>query len=380
MAVELDLLLLILLGLLVFGLGAGTTALLARRIRLRAVSEATQAAQADARHDNAAQAEAAAMPRAALIVNPTKAGARTLPADAEAIMRQEGWAAPLVLETDAEDAGTSAALSALDANVDLVIAAGGDGTVRAVAQALAGTEVPLGIVPMGTGNLLARNLDQHRLRRDQSIRTALWGRNRRIDVAQLALDDSDQVHAFLVMAGFGFDADVMANTDAELKSRLGWLAYFEAGSRKLGGKPSQVSLRLDDGPTLQLRVRTVVGGNCGKIQGGIELMPDARIDDGRLDILTVSAKNIGDWVAVAARFLGRNRIRLPQVNMHQCRTATVESEDVLEVQLDGDPIGTAQRLRMWIEPDALLVRVPTEEQLRLIRQESWRLALPKSER
>ena len=97
--------------------------------------------------------------RAALIVNPTKTDVRRLASVAEAICRFEGWSPPLVLETTVDDSGEGAATRALDEGVDVVIAAGGDGTIRAVASALAGTSTPMGIVPLGTGNLLARNID-----------------------------------------------------------------------------------------------------------------------------------------------------------------------------------------------------------------------------
>jgi diacylglycerol kinase (ATP) len=120
--------------------------------------------------------------RAALIVNPTKTDVRRLASTAEAICRFEGWNPPLVLETTLEDSGEGATTRALDEGVDVVIAAGGDGTIRAVASALAGTSTPMGIVPLGTGNLLARNIDLVLDKTEWALRIALWGRNREIDV------------------------------------------------------------------------------------------------------------------------------------------------------------------------------------------------------
>src|SRR5699024_5388362 len=101
----------------------------------------------------------------------------------------------------------------------VVIAAGGDGTIRAVASALAGTSTPMGIVPLGTGNLLARNIDLVLDKTEWALRIALWGRNREIDVgtAKTAPDGESQI--FTVMTGLGFDAAVMADTNDELKSR-----------------------------------------------------------------------------------------------------------------------------------------------------------------
>src|SRR5699024_11928015 len=107
---------------------------------------------------------------------------RRLASVAEAICRFEGWSPPLVLETTIDDSGEGAAVRALDEGVDVVIAAGGDGTSRAVASALAGTSTPMGIVPPGTGNLLARNIDVVRDKIEWALRISLSGRYRDCDM------------------------------------------------------------------------------------------------------------------------------------------------------------------------------------------------------
>lgn len=234
--------------------------------------------------------------RAAVIMNPTKRDAKQLRATVEAICRQEGWQDPLWLETTVDDPGGGQTREALEAGVDVVIAAGGDGTVRVVAEQLAGTDVALGLLPLGTGNLLARNLDVTVDRHEWAIRTALWGQNRRIDVGLAKLDGGtgepggtgDPAHVFLVLAGIGFDATVMAGTRSDLKQIVGWWAYLEAGMRNLGGPRTKVELRLDDGEPMSRKIRTVLGGNCARLPGGIDLMPDAKIDDGILDVMAVS--------------------------------------------------------------------------------------------
>lgn len=246
---------------------------------------------------DAPESELSTRYRAALVVNPTKADVSRLSSTAEAICRFEGWNPPLVIETTPEDSGEGAASRALDEGVDVVIAAGGDGTVRAVASALAGSETPMGIVPLGTGNLLSRNLDIVLDKTEWALRIALWGRNRKIDVGTAKTAEDGDTHVFTVMTGLGFDAAVMADTNSDLKSRLGWLAYVEAGSRKLVGRPSQVKVTFDDDYRVSARVRSVLGGNCGKLQGGIQLLPQAVIDDGMLDVLIVSPKNLGSPIS-----------------------------------------------------------------------------------
>src|SRR5690625_51143 len=309
--------------------------------------------------------------RAALIVNPTKTDVRRLASVAEASCRFEGWSPPLVLETTIDDSGEGAAVRARDEGVDVVIAAGGDGTIRAVASALAGTSTPMGIVPLGTGNLLARNIDVVLDKTEWALRIALWGRNREIDVgtAKVAPDGESQI--FTVMTGLGFDAAVMADTNDELKSRLGWLAYVEAGSRKLAGKPSHVKVTFDDDYRISARVRSVLGGNCGRLQGGIQLLPQAVIDDGMLDVLIVSPKNLGQWVGVLASIAGRRASKGLHTNIRKCQKVVIESGEELDVQLDGDPIGRSPYLEMEVRSSALTVRVPTVEQRKQIRAEAW---------
>lgn len=320
---------------------------------------------------DAPEAEGSRRYRAALVVNPTKTDVRRLASTAEAICRFEGWNPPLVIETTPEDSGEGAAVRALDEEVDVVIAAGGDGTVRAVASALAETSTPMGIVPLGTGNLLSRNLDIVLDKTEWALRIALWGRNREIDVGTAKTAADGDSHIFTVMTGLGFDAAVMADTNDDLKSRLGWLAYVEAGSRKLAGKPSHVKVTFDDDYRISARVRSVLGGNCGRLQGGIQLLPQAVIDDGMLDVLIVSPKSLGQWVGVLASIAGRRASRGLHTNIRKCQKVVIESGEELDVQLDGDPIGQSGYLAMEVIPSALIVRVPTVEQRKQIRAEAW---------
>src|SRR5699024_2373717 len=122
------------------------------------------------------------------------------------ISRENGWEDPLILETTEDDPGRGPAEEAVAAGVDVVIAGGGDGTVRAVADALVGTDVALGILPLGTGNLLARNLDVVLDRPEWALRTALTGTSALIDTGTLRVDPDGEATTFLVMAGIGFDA------------------------------------------------------------------------------------------------------------------------------------------------------------------------------
>ncbi|WP_295690365.1 diacylglycerol kinase family protein [uncultured Brevibacterium sp.] len=310
-------------------------------------------------------------PRVAIIVNPSKPDAAGLEATAGAVCRQEGWDAPIMFETEVEDPGCTMARQALEQQVDLVVAAGGDGTVRAVAEVLAGTGVPMGVVPMGTGNLLARNLDIVLGRPEWALRIALWGEDTAVDVAHAQIEPGGKDHAFMVMAGLGFDAAVMADTDSDLKSKVGWLAYLEAGSRKLVGTRTKVRVTVDGGEPFTEKIRSVVAGNCGKLQGGITLLPEAELDDGILDVIVIAPKNAVQWIGVAASVLGRNKRKGLHTEIHRCREIIIESEEEIEVQLDGDAVGSSTYLAMQVEEHALTMRTATRQQKRAIRAEGW---------
>lgn len=143
---------------------------------------------------------------------------------ARARLAEAGYAEPLWLETTKDDPGVAMSEKAVRAGVELVLSAGGDGTVRAVVAGLAGTGIPLGIVPLGTGNLLARNLGLP-LDTGAALSVACGRHTRQIDTVILQVDGGE-LQRFAVMAGTGLDAATMDDTDDRLKSAIGPAAYF----------------------------------------------------------------------------------------------------------------------------------------------------------
>ncbi|MBM6545174.1 NAD(+)/NADH kinase [Janibacter sp. YIM B02568] len=321
--------------------------------------------------------ELARRQRAAIIINPTKVPDVAVARDElAAVCERLEWDEPIFYETTVDDPGTGQARLAVDEGVDLVCPLGGDGTIRAVAVALAGTRIPMGMLPRGTGNLLARNLDVPFGDVEESFRVACSGRNRAIDVAWLELDPVAEVeaddeaqaekpvtgppverHPFLVMAGMGFDAEIMGGTSEELKSSVGWTAYVVTGMRKLFVKRFQVRWTVDGQAQKQVAARTIVFGNCGILTGGIVLMPQAQLDDGLLDCVVVSPKTIFGWGALAGRVLSRSEKDMTQLVRRTGSEFTVEVDDAHPVQVDGDVIGEAHRLRVTVDKQALIVRV-----------------------
>jgi len=268
-----------------------------------------------------------------------------------------GWAPPLWLETTVEDPGGGQARLALAAGADVVLACGGDGTVRHVAYVLAGSGTPLGLVPTGTANLLARNLAIVLDDPIRATRIALSGTNRAVDVGRVFIDDRAEEQVFMVMAGVGFAAAIMTGASHKLKGRLGSLAYFVSGMRALRAPRASITLAVDGRIEPPRRVRTVVVGNCGKLLAGLVLMPAAKVDDGLLDVVSIGPRGIIGWLAVTARVLARRRHGHRIVQHWQGRTVIISAEAPQQAQLDGDPVGDVRGLRMRVDPGALLVRV-----------------------
>lgn len=301
--------------------------------------------------------------RVALIVNPSKLQAdttRRLVVDACAAA---GWEPPLILETTIGDPGTGQAEHALAAGADVVLAAGGDGTVRAVARALAHSPAALGLLPLGTGNLLVRNLGLPYNDIAGCLELALHGYERRIDLGLTTIRNdrtqSSSEHLFLVMGGAGFDATVVTEARQDLKEKFGWLAYSEAGVRHLPGRRRRISISLDGRPPQTRKVRSLLVANCGKLPAGVDFVPDAVIDDGYLDVVVLSPRSLLGWTWMAAKILLRHRGGIPVISYYRVREITVWSAEPIATQLDGDPSGFATSLTSRVDPDALMVRVPS---------------------
>lgn len=332
-------------------------------LRVRPLTGATAGHPVPVRPDpGPADPEVPAAPAAplglpAVVVNPTKFGnVDTVREQVTRVCTDAGWSEPLWIETTVEDPGVGQARQAVEAGADVVMACGGDGTVRSVAHALAHTGVPMGLLPAGTGNLLARNLDLGLDDLAGAVATALTGHDRTIDVGRLQVDDGPE-QVFLVMAGMGFDALIMHNTQDDLKARVGPAAYVVAGAQHLNGRRVRLTLRVDHGRAVHRRSRMVVVGNCGRLLGGLVLMPDARLDDGRLDVVSLAPKGIVGWAAIGARLVTRQRKGHALVERWVGRTITVSAAEPQISQVDGDPMGEATELRMRVDAGALVVRV-----------------------
>ncbi|RKT79272.1 diacylglycerol kinase family enzyme [Terracoccus luteus] len=327
--------------------------------------------------------------RLTVVYNPVKVedlqGARTVVADA---CERHGWEQATWVPTTAEETGEKQAREAVEAGADCVASYGGDGTVRAVASALVGTQVALGLLPGGTGNLLARNLRLPVESLEEAALAVVGGRDRRIDVGLLrSSEDSvptpgagdapeDDEEVFLVMAGLGLDGQIMAGTNEKVKGVLGWPAYVLSAARQLtrrgfsadvaptaAGQPSGPTPQGETGGdgtvdhSVARHARTVLVGNCGTLQGGLELMPDARLDDGILDAVVLAPRGVFAWVSVLTAIVTRDRRGHRRLDRMRGPGFTVEVAEPVEAEIDGDPIGERRGLAIRVLPGSLVVRV-----------------------
>jgi YegS/Rv2252/BmrU family lipid kinase len=240
-----------------------------------------------------------------------------------------------VHEATAHEDLTELARAAAEEGWPIVVAGGGDGTVSAVANGLVGTSTVLGILPLGTGNVLAQELG---IPEDlDGACTLLSGPH---SVARI-----DAIEArgrnYFTRVGIGIDALAIRDTRRDVKRRFGVLAYsWSALTRLIGFQPSQFSLSVD-GRTIQSRASEVALANCGTMgKKPLRWGPGIRPDDGRINVCIIRARNVMDYLVLAWQItLGRPRSNGHITYLVAERSVTVEADTPLIVQADGETIG-----------------------------------------
>ena len=295
--------------------------------------------------------------RAAVIFNPTRVTDWiTFRRHVEYELKTRGWDRPLWLETTTDDPGRAMTEQAVKENVDLVLGAGGDGTIRVICSGLAHTGIPFGLIPAGTGNLLARNIGIP-LDEVAALGVAFDGIDKAVDLVRIQIDDQPPDH-FAVMAGIGLDAVIMERADPKMKKAVGSAAYFVSAAQNANHPAMHATIALDDQPPLKRRAHLIVIGNVGFLLANIQLIPGARADDGMLDVMVASPRTLRDWVRLTTRVLTRRPKPDDQLDRLQGRRVTITVEERDQFQLDGDTVGEGNRLTAEVVPSALRLRVP----------------------
>ncbi len=294
--------------------------------------------------------------RPVVVYNPTKVpDIGTFRGLVEGECAEHRWDAPIWIETDPDDGGASAARRARRRRPDLVLVAGGDGTVRTLCAEMAQTGIPVAIVPAGTGNLLARNLSIP-LDFGEALAVAFEGTPTRIDIVEVRADDADEDYS-LVMAGMGFDARIMSETNADLKKMVGPAAYVMAALQTLTMPPFEVTITLDAGTPSRRTVAVALVANVGAVPGQITIAPDARPDDGIVDVLVASPSNVLEWGALTTRILAGSKDH-PGLERGQGRHVLIEAAEPVAYQIDGDALGECRRFEATVLPAAVVLMVP----------------------
>ncbi|TDB79934.1 diacylglycerol kinase family protein [Micromonospora sp. KC721] len=243
------------------------------------------------------------------------------------------------------------ARKAVGKGADLVFVWGGDGMVQRCADALAGTDTAMAILPAGTANLFAANLG---IPTDlaQAVRIGLHGRRRTLDLGRLNGEH------FAVMAGAGFDGDLIREADRKLKGRLGRAAYVWTGLRHVRGELTRTRITVDGADWFDAEASCVLFGNVGTITGGVPAFDDARPDDGALEVGVATASGAIDWARTLGRMATGRSEDSPFVRITRGRKVKVRFAEPKTYELDGGARGRTRRLKVKVVPGALTVCCP----------------------
>lgn len=294
----------------------------------------------------------------AVIINPVSCpnGVEARKNEIIPVLQERGWQVQ-VYETCAPEGALPEAKRAVEAGADLIIVAGGDGTVMEAMNALIGTEIPIAIVPAGTGNLLALNLgipwDTPR-----ALEIALTGEPKPIDLVQV---DNGKKY-FAIMGGVGYDAKIMEETDRKTKQKIGRLAYIWTALKNLRGQRFPVTLSIDGAKATRQMAKSVLVANMGQILPKIKVFPEARPDDGLIEVGVLKASTVGDFLRLTFRAILGRPAEDPAFDAYQAHEISLTLHRKEPLQLDGDPITEVRRLDLKVAPGAIHVMMPRPDQ------------------
>jgi diacylglycerol kinase (ATP) len=268
------------------------------------------------------------------------------------VLEAAGIADPFWCEVPKSRKAPAQVRRALDGGAELLVAWGGDGMVQRCVDVLAGSEVPLAIIPSGTANLFATNLD---IPSDieAAVAVALYGARRRLDVGRF------NGERFAVMAGAGFDAAMIRDAgDGSLKERFGRVAYVWTGSENLRSKPFRADIDVDGVNWYKGKASCILLGNVGKLVGGVQAFEDACPDDGKLDVGVVTAEGLLEWSRMIARAAVGPAERSPFARTTKARSVKVKLNRKVLYELDGGDREKVKAFKVKVEPEAVTVCLP----------------------
>jgi diacylglycerol kinase (ATP) len=270
------------------------------------------------------------------------------------VLEAAGVADPFWCEVPKSRKAPAQVRRALDEGAELIVAWGGDGMVQRCVDVLAGSEVPLAIIPAGTANLFATNLG---IPSDieGAVAVGLHGARRRVDLGRF------NGERFAVMAGAGFDAAMIRDAgEGGLKERLGRVAYVWTGSENLRSKPFRADIEVDGANWYKGKASCILFGNVGKLVGGVEAFEDARPDDGKLELGIVTAEGLLEWGRMIARAAVGPVDKSPLAQTTKARSVKVKLNRKVLYELDGGDRTKVKTFKVKVEPGAVTVCVPKD--------------------
>jgi YegS/Rv2252/BmrU family lipid kinase len=241
---------------------------------------------------------------------------------------------------------------ALAEDVDLIYVWGGDGMVQRCIDVVAGTDAPVAIIPAGTANLLATNLEIPK-EIEAAVDVGLTGERRSIDVGRL------NGECFAVMAGAGFDARMIGDAGGGLKDRVGRLAYVWTGAKNLRQRPFRAKIVVDGARWYDGEASCILLGNVGKLFGGVEAFEDAHPDDGVLELGVVSADGVKEWAGTIARAVVGTASKSPHAFTTKVHSVRIKLDRKVPYEIDGGDRKKARKLRADVQPRAVQICVPS---------------------
>jgi diacylglycerol kinase (ATP) len=274
-------------------------------------------------------------------------------AELRRVLEGEGVSDPLWYEVAKSRKAPKQVRRALEEGADLIFAWGGDGLVQQCIDVLAGSEpdAALAVIPAGTANLLAHNLEIP-IDIEEAVRIGLHGARRTIDVGRLNGEH------FAVAAGAGFDARMIRDADGGLKDRFGRLGYVWTGSKNLTAKPFRAKIKVEGATWYDDKASCILICNVPKLMGGIEAFEDARPDDGLLDLGVVKADGLVQWARTLARTAVGDATGSPFVQATKTRSAKVKLNRKIDYELDGGSRTKVKSFVVEVQPGAVTVCVP----------------------
>ena len=271
------------------------------------------------------------------------------------VLEAEGMDDPLWFEVSKSRKAPPRVREALDQGADLVYAWGGDGMVQRCVDVLAGSDVALAVLPAGTANLFAGNLNIP-TDLEEAVLVGLRGERRRLDVGSF---DGEK---FAVMAGVGFDASMIRGAGSGgLKDRLGRAAYVMSASASLREKPFRARVKCDGVTWYKGKASCILLGNLGKLFGGVQVFEDSRPDDGKLDVGVVTAEGLMEWSRVLARLASGTPRKSALTHTTQARSVSVSLNRKVRYELDGGDRTKVKKFKAKAKVGAITVCVPREQ-------------------